>query len=210
MDRSEWDRKGIAKEVEAAKGTEGLAAKMLNEAIQRKVAGTPLADMKISVFDRNTAKEMRESFDLDIKAGDKIIDRIEVECGLYQHYWNDSLPNIEHRWTRGLSILYRKVEKSTQSKFFMKISKSGKSLFAVRWDWLFKKYEDGKISEDKKAILKNQKTGEALDTCKDAWLISWELAKESMASNDKGFVMDDWDRFAGMICDHVVEKTKAA
>lgn len=207
MDRSDWDRKGIFKEVEASKGTENLAAKALSEAINKRIETSPdLSAVKgLRVFDRNTKKERKESFDLDVILADKELLHVEVEC-FRQSYWDDSLLKIERRWPRGLSILYRKIETAGCWDFFLKISPSAKSFFAVEKDWLLKKYDEKAIMEDQNGILRDKDTGHEIRTCKSCWLVPWDLAKSSGA--DQGFAMDDWDKLAGMVCNLAIRKSK--
>lgn len=203
MDRSNWDQKGINAVAERSRafGTESLAARKLNDAISEHVKRNAPALDGLVLFNRNSVAESYKSSDLDILFGGGPLGHVEVEA-FSSDYWTNSLWAIERKWPRGLSLLFRKVEKSRHWKFFVKISRTGESFFLVEDKWLFRKWEEGRLDADDKGRLTDA-SGKEIVTCKHCWCIPWDLAKQATAGRDPGLVIDDYPRAAEVICDYV-------
>lgn len=220
MSRKDWDGSAIARNVKAAEGTEHQVALRINEELKSRNSGI---NERIFVYDRNTRKEKKKGFDLDVMlqaTNGKItkIGNIEVEVGLYQHDWDNNIfllePIYEHvpgrkkpkhlkkivdgkqikTWWRGLSILFRKIMRADQSDIFIKTSPTYKSMFVLDWTWFGQMIHENRVVWDKNAFLRGVKT----DNC--GYCIPWELAKTMSASDAGGvFAMDDWGKLTEMI-----------
>lgn len=206
MDRSNWDRKEISMEVaiSAKAGTESLAAEHLNREIKNVLIGSQHALSGVHVVARNKDGEKRQSFDLDIIVGEDKIGAIEVECGWYQK-WETSLHDVRSAWPIGLSVLYRKVEKSDQSDFFLKINKKANSMFGFHWKWFHEQMAKGNWQIQDGGILRRD-DGTRIPTCEKRIPIPWAIADKAMEERGHWFSMDDWSKFAKMICKFALEK----
>lgn len=204
--RKEWDKSKVGAYVQELRksGIEVKVAKELNaKELNAKVVAYAksfaeehsLTRFEVTVEALNSGTEKREHWDFLMKLNGVVFGKIEYESGAKQYKWVNSLVDVRSFWTRGLSILGRKVYATQQYDIFLKTNMAINSFFACKTEWLLNQIESGAITFGESRHCLDFKTDNSF------YSIPWKIVDQKRASDDLNFCADDWDRLCRMICD---------